>query len=236
MRVDHEHIEELIAAQALGGLEPAEADSLARERAEHGADCPECRRLESDYGEVAGRLAFALDPVPLPEGAEDRLMAAALGPATERAEERPSRGRGLIAAVAAVLLLAVGGLGGYLLASGPDAEADLAAFLAQPDTRVVHFTGTEAGSLAVAYQPGRARSFLVGSGLPDAPGGRTYQLWLIEEGQPVSGGTFEPEDGSLIALLPANPSGSELMAITIEPRGGSPGPTSDIIYQAPIQA
>jgi Anti-sigma-K factor rskA len=72
----HDRLEELIAADALGGLERDEALELERELAAHGPDCEECRRLLVDYAEVAGRLATALEPVPLSAAAEDRLMAA----------------------------------------------------------------------------------------------------------------------------------------------------------------
>lgn len=72
----HDRLEELIAADALDGLERDEALELERELAAHGPDCEECRRLLVDYAEVAGRMATALEPVPLSAAEEDRLMQA----------------------------------------------------------------------------------------------------------------------------------------------------------------
>ncbi len=51
--------------------------------------------------------------------------------------------------------------------------------------------------------------------------GRTYQLWSLAEGVPQSLGVFG-DDGLLTAALPA---GAPL-AVTVEPAGGSPGPTT----------
>ena len=82
----HEKIEELIAAGAVGGLDASDLAELDRLRAAHGPDCPECRRLEDEYGEVSGRLAFSPGPGEVPAGMEDRVVAAAF-----------SRGRGGVA-------------------------------------------------------------------------------------------------------------------------------------------
>src|SRR5205823_257627 len=65
---DHDRIEELIAARALGALDPHEVTELDGLRGEHGPDCVTCRAHEDDYGEVAGRLAFAAEPAAIPAG------------------------------------------------------------------------------------------------------------------------------------------------------------------------
>jgi hypothetical protein len=41
----HEDLEELIAAEALGGLDEATRAEMLRLMAEHGPDCAECVRL-----------------------------------------------------------------------------------------------------------------------------------------------------------------------------------------------
>ena len=111
---DHERIEEMMAAQALGGLSAADEAELELLRAEHSRDCRECRRLESAYGDVAGRLAFALDPEPVPARmAEDILQRAEReGPLTAPRAVRPGGGRRLAVAATAALLLVAGGVGG----------------------------------------------------------------------------------------------------------------------------
>ena len=53
---DHTLIEELLAIRSIGGLDPQDEEALEREMAAHGPDCPECRRLQTEFGEVAGML------------------------------------------------------------------------------------------------------------------------------------------------------------------------------------
>ncbi|MFN2589741.1 MAG: hypothetical protein ABR518_03120, partial [Actinomycetota bacterium] len=116
----HDHLEELIAAEALGGIDELDRQRLERELAAHGPDCEECGRLLTEYGEAAANLALALEPVPLSPGAEVRLVQLARAgtegrtPGGERSgEERvralPVRPRGVRrwvapAAVAATLV------------------------------------------------------------------------------------------------------------------------------------
>src|SRR5262249_6268479 len=85
---EHERIEELLAVRALGGLETGDLAEYDRLRTEHGLDCEVCMAAELEFDEIAGRLAFTLGPVAVPEGMEDRLMDLALEafPAAEPSE------------------------------------------------------------------------------------------------------------------------------------------------------
>ena len=74
MTRDHSLIEELMAADALGGLDDEDRALLERERASHG-DCAECREIESGFAEAAGRLGFVLTPEPVDETMADRILA-----------------------------------------------------------------------------------------------------------------------------------------------------------------
>ena len=56
MTRDHTTIEELLAVQALAGLDGDDVQTLAAERASHG-DCEECARLEAEFSATVGRLA-----------------------------------------------------------------------------------------------------------------------------------------------------------------------------------
>jgi Anti-sigma-K factor rskA len=70
--------------------------------------------------------------------------------------------------------------------------------------------------------------FFAAESLPPLPAGRTYQLWTIVAGQPVSHGIFEPEgDGRAQVLAQAPPGAVQAIAVTIEPDGGVPAPTGD---------
>ena len=70
--------------------------------------------------------------------------------------------------------------------------------------------------------------FFAAEALPPLPAGRTYQLWTIVAGQPVSHGIFEPAgDGRAQVLAQAPPGAVQAIAVTIEPDGGVPAPTGD---------
>jgi hypothetical protein len=222
----HESIEELLAAEALDALDADDAEALSRLLAEHGPECAECRRLRRAYGDVAGRLAFALDPTPVREGMAEGVLRA----------ERPGRVRGLRAALvgaAAAALLAVGAAGGYLLAPRPDADVtELARFLARPDVRVVRFQGPS-GNLGAAVAPGEG--FLVGSDLPALAEGRVYELWAIRGRTAVRSACVEPRGDVVVARFEADLSGSDALAVTVEPETCPSRPSTAPLYQAPLQ-
>ena len=214
----HEKIEELIAAGAVGGLDASDLAELDRLRAAHGPDCPECRRLEDEYGEVSGRLAFSPGPGEVPAGMEDRVVAAAF-----------SRGRG-----AAVLFVAGGGVGGYLLAprSSPSVAEDALRFIAQPGTHGVFLRPFTRGTATLEYRLGAAVSYLTASHLGPAPAGHVYELWLFRGKTPISAGTFA--QGDTILQVRADASTAAMAAITIERAPGASRPTTSPILSAPI--
>jgi anti-sigma-K factor RskA len=104
--------------------------------------------------------------------------------------------------------------------------------LAAPDAVTVQLEGEADGTLRVVYSAERDEAVLVGSGLA-APGDeRTYQLWTIAGEQPASAGVFDPDgDGELDQPVELPTGDPDAWAVTIEPEGGSPAPTSDIIFQ-----
>jgi hypothetical protein len=222
---DHERIEELVASRALGGLDPSDVDELHDLQADHGPDCADCRRLEDEYGEVAGRLAFAADPVQVPEGLEDR--AAADAAAASKAEpRRATRGmRWFAAASAAAVLLVAGGVGGYLLRS-PAPSVNLS----QSGGQVSMLTGPGQGTVALAYLPKSSQWYLVGSNLPDAPNGKVYELWLFHGKMPSPAGTFTPKNGVALLNVGSEASSASLAAVTIEDAPGAQQPTTQPIF------
>ncbi|MFL5735838.1 MAG: anti-sigma factor domain-containing protein [Actinomycetota bacterium] len=241
---DHAAIEELIALHALNALDPSDEHALASQRSDHGAGCAECLHLESAYGEVAGRLAFSLEPAEIREGFEDELVTRALGDAQEprssgdHARERrrfATPVRAVAGFVAAVLIVAAG-IGGYLLAPRQDTVAEaLAEKLEQPGTQAVQLSGSGPGTMKVVYGPGDSDVFLVGAGLEEPPSGKAYELWRFEGKTPVSTGCFAPqEDGDVLHEVSANLSASNAMAITVESEACPAAPTSQPVMSAPL--
>jgi anti-sigma-K factor RskA len=231
-RRDHQGIEELLSASVLGALDPEEQAALEQEMSSHGPRCPECMELRRDYGEVAGRLAFALEPVAVRPGLEDEIVRLARGTATAEVVQIPARRdrsrvwRGLVAVAAAFVLFA----GGWLardLSGGNNATVAL-------PSKVVSFQGT-GGNLSVAYDPGTRGVYLLGSDLAALPSGKVYEVWKIEGGTPVRGACFRPTaNGSFFRFLDTDISTTQVMAVTVEPATCSSAPTSEPFLTAAI--
>jgi len=97
----------------------------------------------------------------------------------------------------------------------------------------VLLTGTNKAPQAsgmIVYTLDGKSGFLVVNGLKWLPTNQQYQLWLVKSGKRTSGGVFsvnpegyqvlEVDSGQLLT-------GYDSFGITIEPAGGSPGPTGD---------
>ena len=109
------------------------------------------------------------------------------------------------------------------------AERDsLIATVFSPDVVTAALTATgKPPSARLYWNPSRHRIVMAVFQLPPASAGRTYQLWAIAQGKPVSLGVFNTAaDGRLTAAMAVPPDLTfELAAVTEEPAGGSPAPT-----------
>jgi len=106
----------------------------------------------------------------------------------------------------------------------------LIASLVAPDVQAVTVSGNGPRPSARYFLDRRAgRIVIAASSLPPAASGRTYQLWGIETGRPpVSLGTFNTDSGGRALASLALPPGLRVAvtAVTDEPAGGSPQPTT----------
>ena len=114
-------VRELLPEQAIGVLGEFEHERIQR----HLQTCAGCRKEAWDLGQAASTLAFALAPVPVPEGLGDRVVArvrrAAGAPGTRRRARTAT-----VALVAAALVF--GSLGwGAVMAGRAERFADRAA-------------------------------------------------------------------------------------------------------------
>jgi len=86
---------------------------------------------------------------------------------------------------------------------------------------------------AAFVDPRTGRAVFHAYGLPPAPPDKTYQLWWIAEGRPVSAGVFDVDEtgaGSLEIEAPP-PEDVDLWAVTVEPAGGVPQPTGAMVLR-----
>jgi hypothetical protein len=110
----------------------------------------------------------------------------------------------------------------------------LLATLTDPAMEMVTLAATgEKKPLLRAYiDHQRLRMTLSATSLEGMPSGKVYQLWFIMDGKPVPSLTFTPgADGrATLENIPMPAGAIAATAITVEPTGGSPAPTTTPIF------
>ncbi len=127
-----------------------------------------------------------------------------------------------------VLLVAFMGVSNYLLWQRVNS---LQARVPQGNLMVVHMEGTNNAPQAQGYLmvfPNEQYGTLVVENTPPLQRGYQYQLWLVRDGKRTNGGVFSVSDegyGTLEVVADVPLVTFQSFGITIEPQGGSPGPT-----------
>jgi len=237
--------EELLGAWAFDALPPDEAHEMRA----HLEGCARHRAAAAELRGAAMRIAAAADVMEPPASLRARTMAAiaatpqeppapAPGARDGGAKVVPFRARFSPAwsAVAAVLVAAVIGLLAWNVALQRRDEGDVQA-LARRATAVSRFASSD-GSISgsVLYFGGERKALLVADGLEPLDASKNvYQLWAIADGQPTSLGLVQPSgDGHAVVVVPFDAGSAQVLAMTIEPPGGSPQPTSAPIASAQV--
>ncbi len=225
-----EELRELIALAAVGALADDERAALDRELAARQDMQAELAELEDAAASMA--VAAAEEPparlrsdvmavvrdVPPPSAVTD----------LDRARRQRRRRWLPVAAAAAVVVLA--GVGVAVLRDGDGAESEIAAVVEDEESVTVSLDG-ETMTLRLIHSPANDASALVGEDGPPPDGDQVYELWLLADAAPVPIEIFRPtDDGVVEILLPdVTPTDEASFAVTIEPPGGSPQPTGDIV-------
>lgn len=103
-----------------------------------------------------------------------------------------------------------------------------------PSYGMVHLQGAgntpqDPSGLLVVSRDGMEGALIVDR-LPQLDAARQYQLWLVKDGQRTSGGVFSVDEigYATLEVYSAQPLNSYTsFGITVEPAGGSPGPTGE---------
>jgi len=230
---EHGEIEELLALEAIGGLEPADGARLAELRAEHGPACAECAALEAEFRDTAAGLAGGLVPARLSDDLEERTVAAALAEPRSEMAQRRGRSKAWLAVAAAIVLLAVGAGAGYLAAP----RSSVAAFIEQPGVTLVPFeqSAGSAGTMTLAIGPGGTDAYVIGTGLPTPPDGQVYELWTIAGDTPTAVACVVPTDGHVAQQVQGAFSTADVAAMTVEAASCPSAPTTDPVSVATLQ-
>jgi anti-sigma-K factor RskA len=196
---------DLTAAYALDALDPEEAEAYEL----HLSQCEECRAQLAELSETAANLAFAT-AAPAPPA---RLRASILdAAAAERTNVVPLLrrrwvARGLAVAAAAAACIVVG----------------LAVSLSQ---------SSKTRTFALMISPDRTATLHV-SGLSAAARGKTYEAWVIPAHHSPRPAAVFPGGGSQTVQFSGTVPKHAVVAVTIEPAGGSKQPTTKPIFSTP---
>jgi len=228
-----EHVTDLIPAYALNCLD---AEEVARV-ADHLKLCQECQVELRAYQSVVDQLPLAV-PQSEPSQQVKQALLTRVGQASP-VEKQPSAWARLmnyfkvatpawgLASLALVVVLVVSNLALWRqvnqLQSNPGATA----------LRVVNLDGTEfspgATGMIVMSRNGEYGTLVVDH-LPALSPEEQFQLWLIQDGKRTSGGVFSVSPEGYASLVISSPHPLDnygSFGITIEPAGGSPGPTGE---------
>jgi Anti-sigma-K factor rskA len=236
MSWDHERVESLLAAGALGGLDGDEAELRERALLEHVPECERCRRAHEEYEALAGDLALAAVPVEPPDGLRARLRR------TVRAgrSRRPGRTRAwIVGSAAAVAILGMASLASWNLVLADSLGdtrlrqgwlVDAMTTLGNPSSEVVPLGGGTDVTAAVMYVEGREGLYLVAAHLPDTEG--VYRVWFVSASRTWSPGILETDFGT--GMLPVDTSIErwDWVMVTEEPDTDSPTPAASPVVSA----
>jgi len=250
--LSHDDLRALASAYALGALDRDEREQFET----HLADCDICQGEVRSFAPVVDALALSVADRQPPAELRARVLGAAPRPPVKKMSRAMTVLPWSLAAAAAMGLavltpytMQLRQRTSDLIATVRDLSSQLAdgnrqlvavrrqvSLLAAPDVRRVDLRGQapapQAGARAY-FSPTRGVYF-VAADLPSIPADKAYQLWYVlptGAGNPVSAFVFKPDQNGAAAftaeVLPTMPNPGAL-AVTLEPAGGSPAPTSDL--------
>ncbi len=238
MQTEHEQVQAILAARALGALDDAESDAADGLIERHLPTCDPCKGALEGFEAVAGELALAEPSRQPPASLEARLRREVAGPRVS------ARVGAWVTAVAAIVALVLGAFSLHLNGRVSRAEraqaqaAELISAVTVPQSKVVPLAArrtTDPGhAVAAVFVPGGGRLYVVGN-LPAPSSDRVYQVWLGRQGRFASGGTFVPDPRGFVMLrVPREASEYDHVLITEEPGEGSARPSEDRVAESDL--
>jgi anti-sigma-K factor RskA len=242
--MNSERFEDLKDAYVLGALPEEERLSFEDYLAAH----PERQAEIDELGALAGLLAFSpQEQVPSPE-----LRSRVMEVVEAEAEPRRVRRRSALAKVGdylgvrtlvlgAAALLVIGLLSWNVLLQ--DQVQDLQGQVEDArnqrqvqQSRTIELQGSwaEQGANAEVAFIRKNRVILVAKNMPSVPEDQTCQIWVISDDEPKPSGLFQPDGNMTAAPITNSITKADVIAVTVEPAGGSKKPTSDPVLLAEL--
>ncbi|KJK43658.1 hypothetical protein UK23_32275 [Lentzea aerocolonigenes] len=246
-------LHQLSGAWAMNALDDNENKAFEQ----HLRECESCAAEAAELRETAARLGAVTEHAP-PPALRARVLAVAaqtrqLPPATPPSETRASavlaerrwlKRLGVLAAAASVLAAVALGTQAVRSNNELSREVDalrqvtaeynqLAALMSSPGATTVSRSVEHGGTGMAVYAPSQNKVLFLAGGLPQLPADRSYQLWVVAADGPQSAGVL-PTGGKLPPMVMEALAGTEKLALTVEPRGGSKGPTTAPLVVLPL--
>jgi anti-sigma-K factor RskA len=230
---EHENVVDLLPAYALGSLEKEEKAAVEQ----HLKDCDACLEELLTYQVVTDQLGFAAPSVTPPPALKGKVLGKIVSRSSKAQPTRERRGflhsfgskssAWGLAGLLVILALAASNL--FLWRQVNQLQKDTN----RTDFQTLALAGTnaaqDASGIIVISSDGRYGTLVVEE-MPQLDADHQYQLWLIKDGNRTNGGVFSVGRagyGYLYVRSP-EPLGSYTgFGVTVEPKGGSPGPTGD---------
>jgi anti-sigma-K factor RskA len=250
--MNNERFEDLKDAYVLGALPEQERLSFEDYLAAH----PERQAEVDELGAVAGMLAFSAPEQEPSQELRSRVM--------EMIETEPRRVGGYSTfarvrdylsvkslALGAAALLVIGLLSWNLALKGQvedlqgqveDAQSQVQNLQGQvadaqaQQTRTIELKGSwaEQGATAEVASMQKNEIILVARNMPSVPEDRTCQIWVISDDVPKPSGLFQPDGNGTATPITNSITKADVIAVTVEPAGGSEQPTSDPVLLAEL--
>jgi hypothetical protein len=238
-------VHSLAGPYSLNALDDLERDLFE----EHIIACEPCAVEVAELRETAAMLAQDSWAVPPP-----RLKSAVMAQITGTRQSLPSMrpptrrtpalrwrhsSRSLVAAGVAAIVAAAGVYvvqelrlrDQRIVAQAETARIESLLTAADANLRSVNVDG--GGRLTVVTSVDRDEAVVVLTEASDPGAGKAYQLWLIQGSTPKSAGLLAPDQVNATRVI-TGVSGTNILALTVEPAAGSLVPTTPVKAQLPL--
>jgi anti-sigma-K factor RskA len=226
-------IHALSGAYALDAVDDVER----REFEDHLAGCEACLAEVASFRETAALVATTEAVTPPASLRTDVLSAISqVRPLPPEPSQTPSptptdelavrrRRLPVILAAAAVVLLAVGAVIWHPWQQDSSSAVDQVLQASDAVRTTQPLEG--GGELTLVRSASLDRAVMLGKDVPEPASGKTYQLWLQQDGKMVTAGLMP--DATKPTVLSGDVGTATAAAVSVEPDGGSPEPTTDPI-------